>query len=77
VPYQALQVPVYAGSLPFVTAPLLRAARTLGIAVHVWTINDVAEMHQLLDAGVDGLMSDYPDRLLEVVNERARKTASR
>jgi glycerophosphoryl diester phosphodiesterase len=41
------------------------------VAVHVWTIDEPAEMNQLLDAGVDGLMSDYPDRLLEVARTRS------
>lgn len=76
-PYQALQIPVRAGNVPFLTARLLRSARRLGIAVHVWTIDDVAEMQRLLDSGVDGLMSDYPDRLLGVVQERARNSAAR
>ena len=80
--YQALQIPVMAGSfmgrsVPFLTPRLLRAAKRRGVAVHVWTIDDPGEMHRLLDAGVDGLMSDYPDRLLDAVHERARKRAGR
>lgn len=80
IAYQALQVPVTAGhfmgrSVPFLTPRLLRAAKRRGLAVHVWTIDESGEMHRLLDAGVDGLMSDYPDRLLDAVHERARKRA--
>jgi glycerophosphoryl diester phosphodiesterase len=66
-----------AGNVPFLTPRLLRAAKRRGVAVHVWTIDDPGEMHRLLDAGVDGLMSDYPDRLLDAVHERARKRAGR
>lgn len=73
--YQALQVPVMAGNVPFLTPRLLRAAKRRGLGVHVWTIDEPGEMHRLLDAGVDGLMSDYPDRLLDAVHERARKRA--
>jgi glycerophosphoryl diester phosphodiesterase len=71
-PYQALQIPVQAGSVTLVTPRLLDAAHRAGLAVHVWTIDDRAEMFRLLDLGVDGLMSDYPDRLRGVVVERSQ-----
>lgn len=71
-PYQALQIPVRAGSVTLVTPRLLDAAHRAGLAVHVWTIDDPIEMRRLLDLGVDGLMSDYPDRLRGVVVERSR-----
>ena len=68
--YQALQIPVSVGSWQFLTPRLLDAAHRLGIAVHVWTIDDPREMGRLLDFGVDGLMSDCPDRLLATVRAR-------
>lgn len=71
--YQALQIPVTAGDLRLLTPQLLAAAKRLNIAVHVWTIDDPGEMHRLLDSGVDGLMSDHPDRLLTVVREYGAK----
>lgn len=71
-PYQALQIPVRAGRVTLVTPRLLDAAHRAGLAVHVWTIDDRAEMFRLLDLGVDGLMSDYPDRLRGVVVERSQ-----
>ena len=71
VPYQALQIPVRAGSVTLVTPRLLDAAHRAGLAVHVWTIDDRTEMFRLLDLGVDGLMSDYPDRLRGAVVERS------
>lgn len=71
VPYQALQVPVRAGSVTLVTPRLLDAAHRAGLVVHVWTIDDRSEMFRLLDLGVDGLMSDYPDRLRGAVVERS------
>jgi glycerophosphoryl diester phosphodiesterase len=70
LPYQALQIPVTAGKLTVVTPGLLDAAHREGLAVHVWTIDERAEMLRLLDLGVDGLMSDHPDRLRKVVLER-------
>jgi glycerophosphoryl diester phosphodiesterase len=67
MPYQALQIPVRAGNVTIVTRELIDAAHRAGAAVHVWTVDEKAEMIHLLDLGVDGLMSDYPDRLRSVV----------
>ena len=78
--YQALQIPVSVGNWQFLTPRLLEAAHRLGIAVHVWTIDDPREMGRLLDFGVDGLMSDCPDQLLATVRARypeSRSTESR
>jgi glycerophosphoryl diester phosphodiesterase len=75
IDYQALQIPVSVHGWRFLTPRLLKAAHRRGIAVHVWTIDETAEMNQLLDLGVDGVMSDYPDRLLDVV--RTRNSGSR
>jgi glycerophosphoryl diester phosphodiesterase len=35
--------------------------------VHVWTVNEEEDMRRLLDLGVDGIITDYPDRLLDVL----------
>jgi glycerophosphoryl diester phosphodiesterase len=72
LPYQALQIPVRAGNATLVTPRLLDAAHRRGVAVHVWTIDDPLQMQELLDLGVDGLMSDYPDRLQSVVVGRSQ-----
>ena len=56
--------------LPIVTAASVGAAHTLGLEVHVWTINDEAEMERLLDLGVDGLMTDFPARGAAVLRRR-------
>jgi glycerophosphoryl diester phosphodiesterase len=41
-----------------------------GVAVHVWTINEVDEMDRLLDLGVDGLISDTPTQLVQLLEKR-------
>ncbi|WP_106252981.1 glycerophosphodiester phosphodiesterase family protein [Allonocardiopsis opalescens] len=58
------------GEVPLVTPELLRTARALGIAVHVWTINDPALMRRLLDLGVDGIVTDNTPALKEVLMRR-------
>jgi glycerophosphoryl diester phosphodiesterase len=61
-PGVALQVPPAFRDIPIVTAESVAAAHALGLEVHVWTINDEAEMRALLALGVDGLMTDFPAR---------------
>jgi glycerophosphoryl diester phosphodiesterase len=64
------QVPMRQGRLTVVDRRLIAAARQRGIEVHVWTVDDPAQMHELLDLGVDGLMTDRPDVLKKVLRER-------
>jgi glycerophosphoryl diester phosphodiesterase len=63
LPFDALQVPPEYKGLTVVDPKLVRAAHRNGIQVHVWTIDEPSEMRRLLNIGVDGLMSDRPDRL--------------
>lgn len=65
-PGQALQIPPEYNGIPLVTAQTVGAAHTLGCEVHVWTINEPQEMERLLALGVDGIMSDFPDRMVAV-----------
>lgn len=55
---------------PYVTKELVDHAHANGLRVVPWTINDPATMHKLIDDGVDGLITDYPDRLRAVLEER-------
>ncbi|MBK1784671.1 glycerophosphodiester phosphodiesterase family protein [Prauserella cavernicola] len=55
---------------PFTTRALVDEAHRAGLKVIPWTINDKATMHKLIDDGVDGIITDYPDRLREVAADR-------
>ena len=68
-PSQALQVPIREGRFELVTAEVVEAAHDRGMAVHAWTINDDAEIRQVLEAGVDGIITDYPGRVRSVVGD--------
>ena len=65
-----LQVPIRSGRIPIVTGVFVRAAHRAGLHVHVWTVNDPATMHEVLDLGVDGIMTDRPRLLRDVLDDR-------
>jgi glycerophosphoryl diester phosphodiesterase len=65
-----LQVPVRARGVRLVDRRFVDAAHARGMQVHVWTVDDPAEMHELLDLGVDGIMTDRPAVLRAVLTER-------
>ncbi len=66
----AIQVPERAGPVRVVSRRTIDAAHAAGAQVHVWTVNEPADMHRLLDLGVDGLVTDRADLLREVLRER-------
>jgi glycerophosphoryl diester phosphodiesterase len=74
-PAVAAQVPVRFGLISVVNDGFVRAAHRAGIEVHVWTVNRAVEMHRLLDLGVDGIMTDRPDTLREVLVGRGQWVA--
>lgn len=64
------QLPVRQYGITVVDRPLVRYAHRRGLEVHVWTVDRAAEMEALLDLGVDGLVTDRPDLLREVLRAR-------
>ncbi|RKO27561.1 glycerophosphodiester phosphodiesterase [Pseudarthrobacter phenanthrenivorans] len=62
-----------AGYIPYVTADMVERAHAKGMQFIPWTVNDQPTMRALMDAGVDGLITDYPDRLRAVMAERSLK----
>ncbi|MEU8175302.1 glycerophosphodiester phosphodiesterase family protein [Microbispora hainanensis] len=55
---------------PYVTKALVDEAHRLGIKVIPWTVEEKPTMNAMIDAGVDGIITDYPDRLREVMADR-------
>jgi glycerophosphoryl diester phosphodiesterase len=47
---------------------LVTAVHRVGAHLHVWTVNEASEMRRLLDLGVDGIITDRPDLLNEVLD---------
>ncbi|MGY4999020.1 glycerophosphodiester phosphodiesterase [Streptomyces sp. 900105245] len=66
----AAQVPEAQSGVPVVDQRFVRAAHARGLQVHVWTVNEPARMHRLLELGVDGIMTDHIDTLREVMEDR-------
>jgi glycerophosphoryl diester phosphodiesterase len=69
---QAVQAPVRWNGLKVVNADFVRSCHRRGIDVHVWTIDDPVEMERLLDLGVDGLMTDRPAILKDILSRRSQ-----
>ncbi|WP_127934300.1 glycerophosphodiester phosphodiesterase family protein [Nonomuraea polychroma] len=61
------------GYVPYVTKDMVDQAHALGLKVIPWTIDDEPTMNKLIDDGVDGIITDYPDRLRTVMAERGFK----
>lgn len=64
---RAFQPPEYEGALHVVTRRFVEDAHRHNVAVHVWTVNEISDMERLIDMGVDGLITDFPDRLLRLL----------
>lgn len=69
---QAVQVPPSIYGFGIVTPGVIRMLHAARVEVHVWTINDPAEMSRLLDIGVDGLVTDRADLAIRLLEDRSR-----
>lgn len=66
------QVPASSRGIAVVTPAFVAAAHDRGLAVHVWTVDDASAMHRLLDLGVDGIITDRPTTLRQVLEDRGQ-----
>jgi glycerophosphoryl diester phosphodiesterase len=60
-------VPEYRSGLHVLTRRFVDAAHNRNLQVHAWTINEQDDMRRLIGLGVDGIITDYPDRLLQLL----------
>ena len=72
---QAVQLPPSVLRMKPFSPRAVAAFHAAGVEVHAWTINDVEVMEQLLEAGVDGLITDRADLAMPVVQGRASKAS--
>lgn len=68
----AAQIPLRMGRFRLLTDGFVRAAHRAGLEIHAWTINDPDEMTRLLDIGVDGIITDRPDLLRDILVGRSQ-----
>ncbi len=66
-PGNALQIPEEYGGIQLLTPELIEAAHSHGVEVHIWTINEEDDMRRILEMGVDGIMTDHPERLAKII----------
>jgi glycerophosphoryl diester phosphodiesterase len=67
--FRAVQVPESIGGRGWLTQELVAAAHRGGVEVHVWTVNDEAGMRRMIALGIDGIMTDYPDKLIALLGK--------
>ncbi len=64
----ALQIPTEDSDINLMDGKLIRGAQNRGMDVHYWTINDPETMKELIEIGADGIMTDRPDLLMELLD---------
>jgi glycerophosphoryl diester phosphodiesterase len=69
----AVQIPVRVGHVDLATERLINTIRERNIAIHYWTINDEKTMKELIKMNVDGIITDFPNKMLRLVNKDAEE----
>tara|TARA_Y100001970_G_C14063926_1_gene765672 strand:+ start:129 stop:869 length:741 start_codon:yes stop_codon:yes gene_type:complete len=69
VPGNCLQIPIYQYGIKLVTKRFISYVHSIGLKIHVWTINDEDTMLKLIDLGVDGIITDRPKTLKNLLSD--------
>ena len=64
---QAIQIPEERSGLRILTQRFVDGSQSRNMEVHVWTVNEIEDMERILGTGVEGIITDRPDRLLELL----------
>ncbi|MFI8480925.1 glycerophosphodiester phosphodiesterase [Pseudomonas sp. NPDC078700] len=73
--YQVVQIPPRHSGVELASSALITSAKARGLSVQLWTINEQPAMRKLLDVGAQGLITDYPDRALQLLGRSTRISA--
>jgi glycerophosphoryl diester phosphodiesterase len=65
--FNSLQVPETASGLQLLTPHFIAGAHSRGLAVQPWTIDEIEDLRRIIALGVDGINTNHPDRMLELV----------
>ena len=65
-----IQIPLKWKGIKILTRNLIKKANKYNLLVHVWTINDRKTINNLIDLGVNGIVTDEPELLMEIMKER-------
>ena len=63
----SFQIPEYSGNIHVLTERFVRTAHRQNVRIDVWTVDEVEDMERMIDLGVDGLITNRPDLLLELL----------
>tara|TARA_B100000287_G_scaffold368907_1_gene365456 strand:+ start:916 stop:1671 length:756 start_codon:yes stop_codon:yes gene_type:complete len=71
IPGDCLQIPIYQYGIKLVTSRFIKYIQSMDLKIHVWTINDADTMETLINMGVDGIITDKPSVLKELLRKRS------
>jgi len=65
--FSAVQVPEESSGITILTQRFVNVAHRKGLEVHVWTVDEIDDMKRMIDLGLDGIITDRPDRLMQLL----------
>ena len=65
-----IQIPLKWKGIKVLSQKIIKNAKKKGLLVHVWTINDEKTIYELIDMGVNGIVTDKPELLMKILNKK-------